>query len=220
MKNLEAQFEIFKSERPRIPLNLTLFGDDGGDSGTDGDDGKGDGNPNDDGADDGDGGDKKPEITPEVQAVIDAAVAKEKGRLKRQFEKDKKEAVDKAAMLASLSEDERKRAEEADRIADLEKREKEIQYKEYKLEAASQLKEHDLSAEFADMVLAEEPEQTVKNIKALRAQIDAEVEAEVKKRLAGKPPAAGTGSTAVSTGEQMAKARNEEKKPQGIDPWK
>jgi len=197
-------------------MKLQFFaGDDGGDEGGDGGDTGDDGKEGDDTG----GSDKKPEITPEMQAVIDSVIGKEKAKLKAKLEADKEEELSRAKELAAMSEKERKEAEEADRIKELEERERAVEQKEYRMEAIRQLEAVRLSAGLAGIVLADNPETTAENIKALRKQIDAEVEAEVKKRLAGKSPAGGTGAATTGRGEAMAKAMNSQTKPGGKDPW-
>jgi len=163
--------------------------------------------------------DDKPVITPEMQAIINTTIGAEKKKLKEKLEKEKQEAITKAEKLAAMSEKERKEAEETERLSKLEEREKKVQQQEYRMEAVKQLGESNLNAAFADMVLADEPEQTATNIKALRSQIDAEIEAEVKKRLAGKSPAAGTGNLTVSHGAEQAKLANAKTVVEN-NPWK
>lgn len=200
--------------RTRLPLNLQLFAETGDGDGGEGNEGENEGD------DEGDNdGDDELSITPEMQAIIDSVVGKEKAKLKAKYKKEIAESEDRAKRLAGLSERERAAEEEKDRIRKLEEREKKVAEQEYRLEAQKQLSIAKLSADFADVVLAADPETTAVNIKTLRAQIDAEVETEVKKRLAGTPPASGSTGGTVSRGEQIAKAANEQTTPSAKDPW-
>ena len=60
--------------------------------------------------------------------------------------------------------------------------ERAIELKEYRLEAMKQMETPKLNAELVDIVLSESSGTTSSNIKALRKQLDLEIEGEMKKR--------------------------------------
>lgn len=206
---------IFK---PFLPMNLQFFADksEAGDNPANPDDPREGG--------DGQVDPQKPEITPEMQAIIDSVVGKEKAKLKAKYEEQSKAEITKAKELASLSEKERQEREEADRLKQLVDREKAVEMKEYAIEAKSQLTALGLAGEsWLDLVLTDDPEKTSKRIKFVSEQVMKEATAIATKKLASKVPDGGTGGSAeLSPGELAAKEANEKRKKtiNGTDPWK
>lgn len=94
---------------------------------------------------------------------------------------------------ASMTPEEKEKYEAAEREKKLADREALITQRELQADAKELLAENGLPAGFRDMVLGKDKEETVKNVKALKAQFDAAVQAQVETRLKGKTPSVGSG---------------------------
>lgn len=94
---------------------------------------------------------------------------------------------------ASMTPEEKEKYEVAEREKKLADREALITQRELQADAKELLAENGLPAGFRDMVLGKDKEETVKNVKALKAQFDAAVQAQVETRLKGKTPSVGSG---------------------------
>lgn len=105
--------------------------------------------------------------------------------------------------LAKLTKDERAREEEAKRITELEKRERDIAEREMKLATQSLLADEGLPQEFLDHVLAPTAEEVKAKITALRNVFDSEVEKRVNERLVQSAPRRGT-TTGITKEQIMA----------------
>lgn len=94
---------------------------------------------------------------------------------------------------ASMTPQEKEKYEAAEREKKLADREASIAKRELQADAKELLAENGLPADFRDMVLGKDKEETANNVKALKAQFDAAVQAQVETRLKGKTPSAGSG---------------------------
>ena len=74
------------------------------------------------------------------------------------------------------------------------KREADIARRELKADAREVLAEKQIPTEFLDMLLGSDLKETKANADAFKTKFDAAVQAQVEKRLAGKPPQGGNGS--------------------------
>lgn len=128
----------------------------------------------------------------EFDSVVDKRISKALETARTKWEADKEAAVSEAEKLAKMNAAERKEAEEQARIATLEKREKELNMREYRYEAKTQLEENSLPTEFVDMVISDDAETTKSNITALKTAFDKAVEAKVQESLKGSTPKATT----------------------------
>lgn len=136
------------------------------------------------------------------EEMVPVSVMKERlAREKQRYETELANKVTKAEKLAQMSEKERAEVEENDRIKALDEKEKELNLREYRYQAKHELETIDLSDKFVDMVLSEDVEQTNKNILALKAEIDKEVERKVTERLKGKPTQTGVGPSSLTKAE-------------------
>lgn len=105
---------------------------------------------------------------------------------------------EKQLSLSKLDGAERERAEDKNRIAELEQMLAEMNTERNKSELKSVLSNRGLSAEFADIILiSDDIEASQANIDKLDKLFKAAVKAEVEKRLAGNAPK-GNGSTAAN----------------------
>lgn len=76
--------------------------------------------------------------------------------------------------------------------------------------------------EILSLIVMEDAESTSNNVKTYLAAIEQEresIKADFEKRLGGKVPLDGTGSTSLSRGAQMAKEANNQAKQPENDPW-
>ena len=168
-------------------FDLQRFGDDAGDSA--GADNASDNKPKADPADD-----KQDDAQAKIDAAVAARLADEKAKWEKAYQK--KAAADKkeAERLAKLSEDERRAAELEARNKELEEKDQEIRRKELKLETVKVLADRSLPVAFADYLIAEDSESTLKRITAFEKEYKKAVEAGVNEKLKGKAPAASGGA--------------------------
>lgn len=171
-----------------LKLNLQHFAE-GGEGDSD--------NPGQEAGQGGNGGDDSQEAISfanqsEFDSVVDKRISKALETARTKWEADKEAAVSEAEKLAKMNAAERKEAEEQARIATLEKREKELNMREYRYEAKTQLEENSLPTEFVDMVISDDAETTKSNITALKTAFDKAVEAKVQESLKGSTPKATT----------------------------
>lgn len=164
---------------------------------------------------------KKVELTEtELQKKIEAesdrklakALEKQKADWQAQQEAAIQEALEKEKKLSKLSEKERKDAELSEREKALQNRLAEIEQKELKADAIAVLSEKKLPSSFADFLLADNAENTLKNINAFKDSYDAAVNEAVKEKLRQDPPKTGGGlgandSKTVDKAEMARKAR-------------
>ena len=174
-------------------FDLQRFGDDAGDSA--GADNASDNKPKTDPADD-----KQDDTQAKIDAAVTARLADEKAKWEKAYQK--KAAADKkeAERLAKLSEDERRAAELEARNKELEEKDQEIRRKELKLETVKVLADRSLPVAFADYLIAEDSESTLKRITAFEKEYKKAVEAGVNVKLKGKAPAASGGGAGDSAG--------------------
>lgn len=109
------------------------------------------------------------------------------------------EALKVAGMDAKSKADYEKQKAEKE-IAD---REAVIALRELKVEAREVLAENEVEAEFLDMLVGKDLEETKSNVTAFKSKFDAAVQAQVEKRLAGKTPNNGNGGSATNEAEAM-----------------
>ncbi|MBC1290624.1 DUF4355 domain-containing protein [Listeria booriae] len=197
----------------------------GGSGSTEGGDSTGSGSSSDDGAgEDGDAGSEKEGnadrtfTREELAAIVAKEVKKTADSFENKIEERVKEAQTKAEKMAKLTESERQSAEFQEKQEKLDAREKELQLKEYRIEAKKQLEDNKLPVDFVDFVLSDAPEKTIENIKVIKKSFDQAVTDEVTKKLAGKAPGAGNVGGKASFAESLAKQANNQSQPKN-DAW-
>ena len=138
----------------------------------------------------------------EVLALIQSETDKRVTQaLKTQQKKHEKELS-----LSKLDGEERLKAEQADRIAELEQLVASMNIERNKSELKSVLSNRGLSAEFADIItITDDIEASQINIDKLDRLFKAAVKLEVEKRLAGNAPRGNSGSSAEITKETAKK---------------
>ena len=139
--------------------------------------------------------DDKLTFTPkEFDSEVDKRIANALQTAKAKWDEEKQTEISNAEKLAKMSAAERKEAEDKAKQETLDKREKELNMREYRYEAKHQLEENGLPDSFVDMVLSEDAETTKNNIGAIKAEFDKAIEAAVNERLKGKTPQSGGAS--------------------------
>lgn len=127
----------------------------------------------------------------EAERRVAKVLSKKETEWQEAKDKEVEEAKSEAAKLAKMSADERAKAEAQKRQGELEKREKELNMREYRYEAKHQLEENGLPESFVDMVLSDNAETTKNNIVAIKSAFDKAIEAGVNERLKGTTPKTG-----------------------------
>lgn len=130
----------------------------------------------------------------EFDSEVDKRIAKALETAKSKWNEEKQDEINRAEQLAKMSAEERKEAEDKAKAESLEKREKELNMREYRYEAKHQLEENGLPNSFVDMVLSDDPATTKNNITAVRSEFDKAIEVAVTERLKGKTPQVGGAS--------------------------
>lgn len=113
-------------------------------------------------------------------------------------------AVAEALKVAGMDEGSKAAYEKEQAQKRLAQREAEIALRELKADAREVLSAKEVPAEFLDMLVGKDLEETKANADAFKKQFDAAVQAQVEKRLAGKTPHAGSGAASPSEAEAMA----------------
>lgn len=125
-------------------------------------------------------------------------------QMRADFEKERQAAVEEALKKEKMSAEDKAKYEADQRQKEIEQREKEIALRELKADAKGMLAKEKLSDSFADMVVGADVETTQKNVNALKAAIDAEVQLQVEARLKGKAPRTGSGDDGGGTSDMEA----------------
>ncbi|WP_433956987.1 DUF4355 domain-containing protein [Cytobacillus horneckiae] len=186
--------ELFKNKvKLPLKLDLQLFSDDNPPGG-DGSQGGGDNPPP-----------KKIELTEaellkkiesESDRKLSSALEKKQQEWESQTEQKIQAALAEKERLSQLSEKERKDEELNNREKEIENRLAELERKELKADAVTDLTEKGLPSSFADFVLGKNAETTLANINAIKTAFDEAVNAAVKERLRqDTPPGGSAGST-------------------------
>lgn len=112
-------------------------------------------------------------------------------------------AVAEALKVAGMDEGSKAAYEKEQAEKRMAQREAEIALRELKADAREVLSAKEVPAEFLDMLVGKDLEETKANADAFKKQFDAAVQAQVEKRLAGKTPPAGSGAGTPSEAEAM-----------------
>lgn len=203
-----------------LPFDLQFFAGDGGGDGVQG----GDDNPN------SDKGDETPPETIELtQTELDKKIESEADRKlnsalqKKQQEWDSQlqtkidEALKEKERLSKLSEKEQEEEKLSQREKAIAEREAEIARKELKADAITDLSDKSLPASFAEFLLDDNAENTLKNINAFKDAFDKAVNEAVKEKLRQDTPPAGGGGTGKGT-NSIAELRNKQDQQQNKAP--
>ncbi len=116
---------------------------------------------------------------------------------------DVQKMVQEEMKKASMTPEERAKYEAEEKEKSLKEREEAISLRERTADAKELLAENGLPAGFVDMVRGADKEETEKNVKAFKAQFDAAVQAQVEKRMGGRTPEAGSGTSREDAMESL-----------------
>lgn len=207
MLNFKLQKEIVKTNKKQsVPMNLQLFADTGAS-----DESAGDGTATNTGTSEGDG--KSEEGTKNFddllkdksyQSEFDKRITKALETAKSKWETEKaaelENAKTEAQKLAKMNADQKAEYEAQKRVAELEKREKDITTRELKAQAYETLAEKGLPKELVDILNYENADTCNKSIEAVEKAFQSAVEKSVNEKLRGKDtPKGGQGNVGKDT---------------------
>lgn len=132
------------------------------------------------------------EVDSQIGKAVDKALTNRDTKHKQDLEKAVQDALAEKERLSKLSEKERKEDELTQREKDINDRLAEIEHKELKADAVSDLTEKGLPATFADFLLADNAENTLSNINEFKQAFDDAINAQVKEKLRQDTPSEGT----------------------------
>ena len=124
----------------------------------------------------------------EVDALLQAEVDRRITSALKKQEKKTQEKIKEAEKLAQLNEEEKYKYQLEQREKALEEKERKMALMENKAEASNALNSRGISISLADLVVAEDADTMMENIKLLEEEFKKSVKAEVEKRLAGNSP--------------------------------
>lgn len=130
------------------------------------------------------------------QSYIDKLLAEQ--------EKARKSAVEEALKVAGMDEKSKADYEKQKSEKEMADREAALARRELKADARELLGRKEVPMEFLDILTGASMEETTKNVDTFKAKFDAAVQAQVEKRLVGKTPHNGNGSSAFSEADAMA----------------
>lgn len=141
----------------------------------------------------------------EVDALLQAEVDRRITSALKKQEKKTQEKIKEAEKLAQLNEEEKYKYQLEQREKALEEKERKMALMENKAEASNALNSRGISISLADLVVAEDADTMMENIKLLEEEFKKSVKAEVEKRLAGNSPKKNLGNSNEMTREEFRK---------------
>lgn len=221
MLDFKLQKEIVKAtKRQALPMHLQLFGNDPGAGG----EGAGDGTGGNTGTSEGEG--KRGEGSKTFddllkdktyQSEFDKRISKALETAKSKWEIEKatelENAKTEAEKLAKMNAEQKAKYAEDKRLAELEKREKDITTRELKAQAYETLAEKGLPKELVDILNYENADTCNKSIEAVEKAFQSAVEKAVNEKLRGnEPPKGGQGNNNSTFGFNFTGVRQKETK--------
>lgn len=131
------------------------------------------------------------EVDSRISKAVESALSKTKTKLESEYSQKIEDAKKEAERLAKLSEKERKDEELKKREEQLTNRLKELEQKELKSDAISDLSTKGLPSTFADFLVQSDAETTLANINAFKDAFDNAVNEAVKDKLRQDAPRLG-----------------------------
>lgn len=150
------------------------------------------------------------DVDREISKAVDKALKRREEKHQEELQKAIQEAIEEKERLSKLSEKERKDEELSKREKELQDRLAEIERKELKADAITDLNEKGLPSEFADILLGDDAETTLENINTFKTAFDSAVNAAVKEKLRQDTPKTGGasfGGTTPSVAELAQESR-------------
>lgn len=175
----------------------------------------------------GDGGEEKTPEQIELEKKIEAESDRKLASAKKKWEKEQETKIQEAIKtalaekerLSKLSEKERKEEELSTREKEIADRLAELERKELKADAIADLNEKGLPKEFADFLLADNAENTLKNINAFKEAFDKAVNETVKEKLRQDTPPAGGGAGKGTNSIAELRNKQDQQKNKAPDLW-
>lgn len=133
------------------------------------------------------------EVDSQISKAVNSALTKRDEKHQAELQKAIDDAIAEKERLSKLSEKERKDEELTQREQEIANRLAEIERKELKSEAVEDLQGKNLPTDFADFLLADNAENTLKNINDFKTAFDNAVNAAVKEKLRQETPSTGGG---------------------------
>lgn len=148
------------------------------------------------------------ELQKKIESESDRKLSSALEKKQKEWEAQQEEAIQKALeekeRLSKLSEKERKDEELSQREQEIAERLAEIERKELRSEAVDDLQQKELPADFADFLLADNAEDTLKNINDFKTAFDDAVNAAVKEKLRQETPSTGGGTISKKQATSVA----------------
>ncbi|MGX8791733.1 DUF4355 domain-containing protein [Oceanobacillus sp. M60] len=201
-----------------LPLDLQFFAEgeegagqvDGGEGGQQGESGNGEG---------GEGNEKtftQSEVDSKISKAVAAFEENQKPKQQDAINQAVKDALAEQQRLSKLSEKERQQEELTQREQELLEREEKIKRSELRSDAVADLQEKKLPSDFADILLGEDAESTLANIKMFKDAFDNAVNDAVKEKLRQDTPPAGNAG-GLSNTDNLGKKIAQMNKQSGAD---
>ena len=124
----------------------------------------------------------------EFEKRMSEAIKSERAKWEADSKTKIDEAKTEAEKVAKMTAEQKAKYEEEKRVADIERREKELNTKELKIQADTILAEKNLPKSLAEIVIYENADTCIKSIEAIETAFNEAVESAVNERLRGGTP--------------------------------
>lgn len=141
----------------------------------------------------------------EVQELLQKEGDRRVSMLQKKYEKQKAEAIKEAEKLARMNEEDKYKYELEQREKKIAEKEKQIALMENRAEASKALASRGISIDLVDLVVSEDADDMMANIKKLEDEFKKSVNAEVTKVLGGDKTPARSSETKEMTREEFGK---------------
>lgn len=141
----------------------------------------------------------------EVQELLQKEGDRRVSMLQKKYEKQKEAAIKEAQKLAQMNEEDKYKYELEQREAKIAEKEKQIALMENRAEASRALASRGISIELVDLVVSDDADNMMANIKKLEEEFKKSVNEEVKKKLGSNAPARSSEDSGELTRENFKK---------------
>ena len=141
----------------------------------------------------------------EVQELLQKEGDRRVSMLQKKYEKQKEAAIKEAQKLAQMNEEDKYKYELEQREAKIAEKEKQIALMENRAEASRALASRGISIELVDLVVSDDADDMMANIKKLEEEFKKSVNEEVKKKLGSNAPARSSEDSGELTRENFKK---------------
>lgn len=151
------------------------------------------------------------EVDSQISKAVDTALKNREAKHQDEMKQAIDEAIAEKERLSKLSEKEKKEEQLTQREKDIAKRLANIERKELKHDAITDLTNKGLPIQFADFLLADNAENTLSNINEFKNAFDEAIEVAVKDRLKGEAPKKAAKTTKGITRDDINKMNYKER---------